>query len=135
MATKKVNKQELKEDYSDLITEADVEKYKIIYPMIQSIHKEMSVLSGKKQDGVLNTLKVRMINKLIATARELLIKEPTLEYLEELDEDMLPQNSDVVLILCQYIQALNQYRSKNQVSVGVGNYEWRTQENPKPIKK
>lgn len=134
MPNKKVIKQDIQEDYSSLITETDVAKFIMIYPMIVSTRNEMRTLSSKKQDGVLNNLKVKMINKLIDSARELLVKEPTLDYLEQLDEDMLPQNSDVVLILCQYIEALDQYKSKNQVVVSFGNYKWRTQENPKPSK-
>jgi len=99
-------------DHSNLITERDVSRFIMIYPMIVSIKHEMSTLSAKKQDGVLNNLKVKIINKLINSARELLVKEPTLEYLEQLDVDMLPQNSDVTLILSQYIEALDQYRKK-----------------------
>ncbi len=134
MPAKKANKEATAEDYSHLITEKDVATYNMIFPMIKSMRDEIKVLSSKKQDGVLNNLKIKIINRLIDPARELLAKEPTLEYLERLDEDLLPQNSDVVLILSQYIEALNQYQLKNQVNVGYGNYMWRTQENPKPFK-
>lgn len=128
---KKTNSKYVQEADSNLITEEQVKKFTMVFPMLESMRDEMKVLSSKKQDGVLNNLKVKMINRLIGTARELLASEPTVEYLEELDEDMLPQNSDVVLILCQYIEALMLFKSKNQVYT---NYEWlwKTQENPKP---
>ena len=131
MPNKRINKELAKEDHSNLLAEEQVKKYTMIFPMLESMRDEMKVLSSKKQDGVLNSLKVKMLNRVIGTARELLVSEPTLEYLEELDEDMLPQNSDVVLILCQYIEALSQLRSKNQVYVNY-NWVWKTQENPKP---
>jgi hypothetical protein len=95
--------------------------------MLKLINAEMSTLSA---DSVLNNLKIKIINKLINSERELLINEPILEYLEQLDEEMLPQNSDVVIILYQYIEALDQYKAKNKVySRSVGTYQWNTQEN------
>lgn len=135
MSTQKVSKQPVQGDYSSLLTEANVKNYNMIFPMLESILNEMKVLSSKKQDGILNNFKVKLINRLIGPARELLADEPTLEYLEEIEEDMLPQNSDVVLILCQYIEALEQFKRKNQVYID-GVHRWRTQENQYPsIKK
>ena len=128
---KKTNSEHVKEAHLNLLTEEQVKKFTMIFPMLESMRNEMKALSSKKQDGALNNLKVKMINRLIGTARELLASEPTLEYLEELDEDMLPHNSDVVLILCQYIEALRQLKSKNQV-YSSHEWIWKTQENPKP---
>lgn len=115
---------------SDLITEADVAKFTMIYPMVKLVQNEMSTLSANLQDGVLNNLKFKLINNLINSARELLIKEPILEYLEQLDNEILPQNSDVVIILCLYIEALDQYTTKNKLYSHFGVYQWSTQENP-----
>lgn len=114
----------------NLPTESDVAKYQMIYPMITSMYDEMKTLSAKKQDGVLNNFKIKSVSKLINSARELLVEEPTLTYLEILEEEMLPQNSDVVLILSQYIDALKQYKNKYYVNIGGGTYKWNTKENP-----
>jgi len=121
----------IEEDLINFITDDDVKKYEMIFPMMKSMLEEMKTLSSKKQDGLVNTLKVKMINKLISTSRELLIHSPALDYLEELDEDLLPQNSDVVLMLSQYIEALKQFHMKNQVFVDHIKV-WRTKENPNP---
>lgn len=37
---------------SDLITEADVAKFTMIYPMVKLVQNEMSTLSTTQQDGV-----------------------------------------------------------------------------------
>lgn len=122
-------------DYCTLIAEADVSKFLIIYPMIKIIHDEMHILYTTKQDDVLNIFKFRVINKLIISAREILVTEPVLEYLEQLDEQVLPQNSDVIIILCQYIEALDQYKAKNNVySSQSGSWQWETQENSDLLK-
>ena len=115
---------------SNLITESDVAKFTMIYPMVKLVQSEMSILSSTQQDGILNNLKFKIINRLINSVRGLLVKEPILEYLEQLNEETLPQNSDVVIILCQYIEALDQYVTKNKLYSHFGIYQWSTQENP-----
>jgi hypothetical protein len=132
MQSKESDKSISKEDYSNFVSENLVSKFMMIYPMLVLSRDEMRTFYANNKDSVSNKLKVKMINKLINSAREFLVKEPILEYLEQLDEDMLPQNSDIVLILCQYIEALDQFKRKNQVYAGAGIYKWRTQENPNP---
>ena len=88
-------------------------EYNVVFSMLESIQDEMKTLSSKKPDMLLTTLKVKMINKLIGSAKELLASEPTLEYLVELDEEKLPQYSDVVIILRLYIEALVELKPDN----------------------
>ena len=91
-------------------------EYNVIFPMLESMLDVMKTLSSKKPDMSLTILKVKTVNKYIGAARELLANEPTLEYLEELDEDILPQYSDVVIILRQYIEALTLSKPKNLIA-------------------
>lgn len=129
----KIGKTTRKKDTEILLTEAQVKQYETIYPLLSSTYEEMKSLSSKKQDGVLNHFKVKNLNRLIDTARELLKNETVLEYLEKLDEETLPQNSDVVLMLCQYIDGLNQLRTNNQITDKHYHTKWKTQENPYPF--
>jgi hypothetical protein len=91
----------------------------------------MSELSKKKQDGIVNALKIRNLNRLLTELSKLLERDPSREFVELLDEDTLPQNSDVVLLLSQWLEALNQYKAKHG---GMDSYNWRwfTVENPAP---
>ena len=99
--------------------------------MIDSAYREMTELSKKKQDGTLNELKVCHINRLLIRAKALLGKDPSTEFLELLDEETLPQNSDAVLILGQAQAAMSLYWEKHHGRVAVENvYRWVTQENP-----
>lgn len=92
-------------------------EYDVIYPMLESMQDEMKTLSSKKPDMSLTILKVKMVNKLISSAREILANEPILEYLlVELDEEPLPQYSDVVIILRQYLEALIPLKPENQIA-------------------
>ncbi len=111
-------------------TEAQAAAFDMVYPMIQSAHKEMSELSKKKQDGVLNELKVRHINRLLNQVQDVLGGDPSTQFLETLDEEALPQNSDAVLILGQWLAAMQQFRLRYHRFDGVLSNRWDTEENP-----
>lgn len=104
-----------------------VEKYEMLLPMLYSLLNEMREFSKKKQDGVLNPLKVKMINRILVDIKEVLKSETSVVYLDILDEDLLPQNSDAVVILGQYQAAMNQYRKKYTTQDGYDTY-WNTSE-------
>src|SRR4051794_316574 len=89
-----------------------VEKFEMLYPMTNSDLNEIRELSKKKQDEPLNKFKVRTVNKKLEQIKTLLADEPTLEFLELLDEETLPSNSDAVLLISQFVKALEQFKSK-----------------------
>ena len=112
-----------------LTTNQDTEKYDMLSPMLYSALEEMREFSKKKQDGVLNPLKVKLINRLLTDIKNFLSSEQSIAYLDILDEETLPQNSDAVLILGQYRAAMDQFRSKYYCWDGY-EHRWFTQENP-----
>jgi hypothetical protein len=99
--------------------------------MLVAAHREMSELFKKKQDGIVNSLKIRNINRLLTELHKLLAKDPSLEFVELLEEETLPQNSDVVLLLSQWQAALHQYKQHHSVWDSVDHEDrWSTVENP-----
>src|SRR3546814_2972958 len=86
----------------------------MVEPMLEAAHKEMSELSKKRQDGILNELKVRYINRLLAEAHAALGDDPSLAFVELLNEDELPQNSDAVLVLGQWLARSEEHTSELQ---------------------
>lgn len=79
-----------------------VAKFGMLSPLLSAILDEMREFSKKKQDEVLNKLKVNMINKILIQVKEVLTDEPASVFLELLDDAILPTNSDAVLIIAQY---------------------------------
>lgn len=110
-------------------TKAQVAKYEMLSPMLDSALNEMREFSKKKQDGIVNKTKIALLNRLLRDMKELLTDEPSNEYLDLLDEDMVPQNSDAVLILGQYRAAMNRFKSRHfrRASTGLGG-KWVTSE-------
>lgn len=90
-------------------TNADVVQYEHLRPSINSLFEEMRELSKKKPDGIATAFKLRLINKTLAEVRRLLHGDPSIEKVEELTEDSLPQYSDIVLVLGQFKAALERY--------------------------
>ena len=113
-------------------TRAQVAKYELLSPLLDSALKEMREFSKKKQDGVVNKTKIDLINRIMRDVKELLADEPSNEYLDLLDEDMVPQNGDAVLILGQYRAAMNRFRSRHfkRNETGLGG-KWVTREEAK----
>lgn len=112
----------------NLPTNRIVEKFEMSSPMLEAVFIEIQNLSKKKQNDPLNELKVKMINKILGEVKEILADEPTIQFLDLLDDQTLPSNSDCVLILAQYRSALSQFKSKYY-----HRSEWHTKENPQLI--
>lgn len=107
----------------------EVEKFKMLSPMLDDIFLEIKELSKKKQNEPLNELKVKMINQILTQLNEILSNEPTIQYVDLLDEETLPSNSDAVLIISKYRTALQQFKSKYSHGYG-SSKSWYTKENP-----
>lgn len=95
-----------------LPSKAQVEKWQLLYPILEKVLVEVKELSKKKQDGALNKLKIRMINRILEEIKTVLVNEPSSQFLDLLDEETLPTNSDTVLILAQFQAAMDGFRGK-----------------------
>lgn len=115
-----------------VISEAQAQEYDLLAPLLHSVLHEVKEFTKKKQDEPLNKLKVRAANKILSRIKALLATEPTVEFLELLDEDTLPTNSDAVIIMAQHVSSMKQFKDnycgydKNN-----GEHRWFTKENPK----
>jgi hypothetical protein len=83
----------------------------ITMPLLRAMYGEFKEFSKKKPDDAVSEAKVRVVNRLLIRCRDVLESETSIEFLDLLDEDEMPRNSDVVLTLSQYVAAMNQFRS------------------------
>lgn len=129
------NKSPRNTDAASHPTEAQANAFDMVAPMLQSAHREMAELSKKKQDGVVNDLKIRHINRLLAQVQEVLGDDPSTQFLETLDSETLPQNSDAVLILGQWLAAMEQFKERHFGYDSITHTKrWSTAEDPFPVK-
>lgn len=112
-------------------TEDQAATYDRLVPMLEAAHREMTELSKKKQDGIVNKLKINMLNRLLSELRKIIENDPSHAFVDMLDEETLPQNSDAVLILSQWQAALKQFKDRHHGRDKVTQQmRWFTVENP-----
>jgi hypothetical protein len=120
-----------------LPTENNIEDYSLLKDMLLAQRQEFDLLSKKKSDGQLNKMKIKMVNRVLEPLNELLKNEPSHKFLDVLNEDDLPTNSDVVLIISQYEKALLNFKNKFYLidknyrdKYGHAQARWNIKENP-----
>jgi hypothetical protein len=122
-------KKDTKEKYYPF--EADTLKFEMLEKLIDSSFIEMKEFSKKKPDEFLNKFKVTSLNRILGPIKELLKTEPTVSFLDLLDEDTIPSYSDSILIIAQFQSAMAQFKS---TYYGYDNHNhkhrWFTKENP-----
>ncbi|MDH5547012.1 MAG: hypothetical protein OEZ43_15580 [Gammaproteobacteria bacterium] len=81
-------------------------------PLLKSMYEEFKELSKKKPDSAVSKSKIKIVNRLLGKIRIILENEDSIEFLDMLDEDEVPQASDVTLILSQYVAAMTGFKQK-----------------------
>jgi hypothetical protein len=89
----------------------DVDFFEKVKAQLQQLLTEVSVLSKSKPDNPINKFKLTFINEKLAEANTILTGEfkPFKEF-TLFNSDELPTNSDIVMILSQYIDCLEAWR-------------------------
>ncbi|MCW2269228.1 hypothetical protein [Pseudomonas sp. JUb96] len=107
----------------------DVDVFEKLSGQLLSTFEEVSLLSKKSPNDAVNKFKLHFINRLISQSNDYLSdKYKPFEDFTTFDEDDMPQNSDVVFILSQYLQCFEKQRSDN-VAMRNGAWYWRIEGN------
>lgn len=106
---------------------SNVDTFEKLSGQLLSIYEEISLLSKKNPNDAVNKFKLKFINKLISQSNEYLTeKYKPFDDFDNFDEDDIPQNSDVVFILSQYLQCFEKQRADN-VIIRNGSWYWRVE--------
>lgn len=103
----------------------NVDTFEKLFGQLLSTHDEISLLSKKNPNDAVNKFKLKFVNKLLSQSNDYLGKlyKPFDDF-DSFDEDDVPQNSDIVFILSQYLQCFERQRSDNVVNRH-GAWYWR----------
>ena len=97
-------------------TEDDVRSLEKLIVQLRGMHTEISQLAKRSPNDGLNVFKLRLVNKVLAGGNELLTgRYKPFEDFGEFDEEALPTNSDVTMILALYMEQTERLRSDNMV--------------------
>jgi len=114
-----------KEINQNLPTQTDIDKFEMLEKLLTSIYEEMKEFAKKKPDEPLNKFKVKNINRVLEQVKDLMKNEPTNDFLDLLDEESLPSNSDCILIIGQFNSSMKQFRFKYREWTGI-DWIWTT---------
>ncbi|KKM06881.1 hypothetical protein NQU47_07755 [Pseudoalteromonas distincta] len=82
-------------------------------PLLNAMYLEFKELSKKKPDSAVSKSKIKIANRLLDKVRTVLKDEDSIDFLDLLEEDDIPQVSDVTLILSQYVASMNAFHNKH----------------------
>jgi hypothetical protein len=83
-----------------------------LFPLLKAMFGEFKELSKKKPDAAVSKSKITIVNRLLEKLRLVLADEDAIDFLDLLDEDDVPQASDVTLMLSQYVASMDAFYAK-----------------------
>lgn len=91
-----------------------IEIFEKVQTQLEALHTEISALSKKSQNDSLNKFKLKFVNQILVEANMVLGEQykPFDDFDIFNDEDM-PSNSDVAMMLSQYINCFEILRTEN----------------------
>lgn len=92
---------------------SDIDIFERLQGQLQSFHQELVVLVKKSPNDALNKFKLSLINALLDNANEFLLENRPFNDFTCFDETSMPSNSDVLLIVSQYLSAFEKVRADN----------------------
>lgn len=92
----------------------DIDVFEKTINQLEGLHIEISILSKKFQNDALNIFKLKLVNQVLLESNQIIGKEykPFSDF-EKFNEEDLPSNSDVALVLSQYLNCMESFREKN----------------------
>ncbi|NDW06494.1 hypothetical protein [Jiella pacifica] len=97
-------------------SQKDIEALEKLVVQLQGLHDEISQLAKKSPNDGLNKFKLKIVNKVLVSGNEILKgRYRPFDDFSVFAEDDLPTNSDVTMILTQYIEQAERFRSDNVI--------------------
>lgn len=92
----------------------EVENLEKLIGQLQALHSEISQLAKKAPNDGLNIFKLKLVNKVLTSGNDILSGGyMPFEDFSQFEQDALPTNSDVTMILAQYMEQAERFRSDN----------------------
>ena len=106
------------------MTKEQVDNFEKLQAQLEGLHSEISALSKKSQNDALNKFKLKFVNKIIIDSNDLLGEKyiPFPDF-SSFDEEDIPTNSDVAMMLTQYLSCFEKLRADN-VKQDFGKWYW-----------
>lgn len=94
---------------SDMRNNKSSDEYNLLAEMLKATYLEMKDMSKKAPNDTLKPIKVTSLNRILQKSKDFFEGEPSADFLDLLDNEILPSNSDTVLIMSHYVAAFTEY--------------------------
>lgn len=102
----------------------NIDEFEAVEAQLSSVREELLVLVKKSPHDALSAFKLSLVNGLLRRANTLLAAgDRPLAGFEQFDAVALPSSSDVVIVLGQYLAALENLRARHVV-LKLGHWYW-----------
>ncbi len=92
----------------------DVERLEKLVGQLQGLYGEVGALSKKSPNDAVNSFKLKFINRVLATGNDVLgDKYKPFDEFDQFDSDDAPSTSDVTMVIAQYMEEAERFRSDN----------------------
>ncbi len=108
-----------------IMNRKEVDNFEKIQSQLNGLYKEISNISKKSPNDEINTFKLKYINNVLNLSNNILGEDykPFNEF-NNFKEEELPSNSDVIIILDQYLQCFEKFRVDNIKQGSLGRWYW-----------
>lgn len=106
------------------MTIEQINNFEKVHTQLESLHSEIGSLSKKSQNDALSKFKLKFVNQALTDANKILGSgyKPFDDF-EQFNEDDMPSNSDVTMMLGQYLNCMEKLRSDN-ITIRGGRWFW-----------
>lgn len=102
---------------------------------LESFYREFAALSKKSSNDAVNTFKLRFVNTTLKNCNTFLGKKyKPFDDFNQFDIDDVPSNSDLTLIIGQYMQAMEKFRSDNIYNYFLKDWIYRIEDSGEQIR-
>src|ERR1041385_1321480 len=107
------------------MNETDVNTFEKLNAQLKGLYDEMQTLVKKNANDSINIFKLRLINAVLEKTNGFLGEaQKPVDYFSKFEETDLPSNSDVLIVLSQYLNCLEKIRADNVVLGDFDGKEW-----------
>lgn len=103
----------------------DVVTFDKLHGQLVTMRVQFETLSKKNPDGIVNEFKIGLVNKLLEETNKLIGEYKPFPDFDVFDNSPKVFNSDVLIILTQYITSMGRFKAANtKTEKGVLNADW-----------
>jgi hypothetical protein len=92
----------------------EIDEFETLHGQLQSFSEDLNTLAKKSPNDALNKFKLALVNSVLQKANTFLqmTRKPFADF-QQFDEASIPSNSDVLVMVSQYLSAFEKLRTEN----------------------